>query len=417
MATYKFILKRKKKDGKLPDAGRIYLQYGHDSLTSLIAAKKSIDKKYWDQDKGRVKGKYENKTALNAFLTSFEERVQKFVTNLETEGKSISAADIKTAWDLAEKARVPEATILLSMNNQWKAYIKYLGETTSKKTSQKRAGRTIQTNENSREAFEEFLTTNKIEAIRPEAFTITHFHRWEAFLQNKYASGNTISKRLKHFKAALKHSKKIGYPVGFDLDLIEYSEKAGHKICINDQELEIIQAKELVGRKDLIRDFIVIACNVGLRISDFKRLDKNIQGGDIVIQTQKTGEPVEIPIAPIVFVLLKKYNNVLPSIPEPVFRREVKALFKEIFPDKFLQLKVNGEMTSVHKGDYITLHSFIRTLVNKLHNKGVPVGHIAKLTGKSISVLLKHYLSASQEDASRSMRETFTAPMAIDKTA
>jgi phage antirepressor YoqD-like protein len=93
-------------------------------------------------------------------------------------------------------------------------------------------------------------------------------------------------------------------------------------------------------------------------------------------------------------------------------------LFEELFPEKKLQIKVNGVMTTVLKSDYITPHSFIRSFVSISASKGMAVPLIAKITGKSIQVLLKHYLNASQEQAGKAMLEVWgEAPMKANKTA
>jgi integrase len=417
MASFKFIFKCKTpvKKRKPDTKGRLHLLYTHDSMTGEFSAKLTVMQKFWDSEKGKYK-KHENSIALNKALERFKGKIEAVVTDLQSRGIDPDPAAVKEAYKKALKDSRPEQAITKSMAYLWKEYIEYLKSTPSQVTGEKRSERTVNSNNNSRESFETFLSENKLQAIRPENFSLTHFHKWQAYLQKSYPSGNSQSKRLKHFKAAMKHFKKLGSKIGFDLDEVTPKEKAGLKIHIDEAELKIIEGKELIGRKDLIRDLVLIGCNVGLRISDFKRIDKNIQGNDIVIQTQKTGEPLKIPITPKVKALLEKYGNKLPVIPEPVFRKEVKALFAEVFPDRTMQVKINGKMETVSKSEYITPHSFIRSFVTISANNGIPVPLIAKITGKSVQVLLKHYLNASQEAASKAMLEVWGAsPLKIAK--
>jgi hypothetical protein len=419
MASFKFILKFKKskKTGKKNPLGRVHLLYTHDSKTCEFSTGQAALSKHWNKLKGEYKV-IEGANDLNEVLDTFKKKVNKVVTDLQKKEVYPDPETVKQAYEKSIRESLPESVIVQSMNHLWKGYIKYLEETPSELTGDKRAARTISSNENSRETFEAFLSENKIESIQPKNFTLAHFHKWQAYLQKAFPSSNSRSKRQKHFKAYLRHSKKLGYPIGFDTDEIKPKERPGPKLHIDEEELKVFESKELIGRKDLIRDLIIIGCNVGLRISDFKRLDKNIQGSDIVIQTQKTSEPLKIPIVPKVKALLEKYGNQLPAIPEPVFRREVKELFEELFPEKKLQIKVNGVMTTVLKSDYITPHSFIRSFVSISASKGMAVPLIAKITGKSIQVLLKHYLNASQEQAGKAMLEVWgEAPMKANKTA
>lgn len=427
MATIKFVLRHKKNKltKKVDPVGRIYLQYGHNSLTALISTGRTIDRKFWDKKKGRVK-KHENATTVNSYLSSFETKFDKFVTTLQAGGEDINPDPVKKAYEASLTAALPESAILHSMPHLWNDFIEHL-KTTESKAGFKRSPSTIRVNENSRTAFIDFLKANKIsQAIKPENFTVKHLHSWEKFLMTtkdkhdklRYASPNSRSKVQKHFKSYLKHIKKLGYKVGFDIELVTYIEKAGHKICIEENEIPFFEAAELTGKKEEVRDLILVALNVGMRISDFKRLSENIQDDDIVLQTQKTGEPIRIPITPMVRSILIKYAGKLPSVSEPVFRRDVKYLYKELFPDKFLQVKINGEMMTAHKSEFITPHSFIRTFVTISSNRGMTVPQIAKITGKSISVLLKHYLNVTQEDASKAMKKAWDAsPLKINKEA
>lgn len=404
MASFKFILRFKNSK----TTGRIFLQYGHDSKNCLISSGRIIERKFWDFEKGKYK-KHTDAALMNEALDVLKAKVNKVVAELQTKGAYPSPDKVKAAYEQSLIASLPEQEIVKSMPVLWKDFITYMETTPSRVTGYPRSPDTIRRNENNRLAFIKFLNESKIGiAIKPENFTIKHFHQWEQFLLKNFTAVNTRSKAQKHFKAFLSHHKKQGGRIGFSLDEITYKELAGHKFHIDEQELTIIEKAKLIGAKDQTRDLIILGCHLGLRISDFKRIDKNIQGDSIILQMQKTGRSIDLPIVPKVKKILEKYDYKMPRISEPVFRRDIKALYKDIFPDKFVQVKVNGEMTTLHKGDFIGPHSFIRTFVSISEARGMTPNEIAGITGKSISVLIKHYLSNSTKERNKdSMTKTW----------
>lgn len=452
MATVHFIIRSKDlgikkkigKDGKLVkgkdgkpvkifdekkrnEPALIFAQYTHrigkDYSSVLFSTGKKIEPKYWNEEKGRVKT-HEKADSINRFLNRFDSKLSNVATDLQNKEIEPIPVKVKEAFKENEKARLPEVELTRSILHQWRDYLD------SRKHSVKALTHSNQ--RNSLEALEVFLKEQKIESLRPESFTLKHLTKWQDFLNSKHAS-NTVAKRLKHFKAFLKYFQELGGQPGLSLNKIKYRETEGVKIYLSEEEFEIFQdapvkditsVKVMRGGKfetvyvnlEQVRDLFVLQCNTGLRISDLKRVDKNIKGNKIVITTKKTGAKIEIPISPAVRAILEKYNYQLPQISEQKINDGIKAIYKICFPENTIQIRKGNDFETFHKWELISTHDAIRTFITLSAERGMNVSAISKITGKSIPVLLKHYLSQSQKAAEKEMEKAWgTSPLRIAK--
>ncbi len=417
MATVKCIIRSKDKP-KRNEPARIYAQYTHrigkDYTSSLFTTGKDIEPKYWDEHKGRAKA-HESAANLNKFLNKFESRILDVSTDLQNKDIEPIPVKVKEAFKENEKARLPEAELTRSIINQWRDYLN------SRKNSIKAL--TYSNQRNSLEALEVFLKAQKMESLRPENFTVKHLTKFQDCLNEDLAS-NTVAKRLKHLKSFLKYYQELGGMTGLNLSKIKYKETPGIKIYLTEEELEIFKDAQVNGINSVkverggkietvyvnlehVRDLFVIQCNTGLRISDLKRLDKNITKTKIIITTKKTDANIEIPISPTVRAILEKYKYQLPEITEQKINDGLKGIYKICFPKNNIQVR-NGEgFETIYKWELISTHDAIRTFITLSAERGMNVSSISKITGKTIPVLLKHYLSQSQKVADMEMEKAW----------
>lgn len=426
MATVHFIIKKKDRV-KRNEPALIFAQYTHrigkDYTSVLLSTGKKIEPKFWNEDKGRVKT-HENATSFNKFLNRFQSKLDNVATDLQNKDIEPIPVKVKEVFKENEKAKLPEAELTRSILHQWKDYLNSRKHTVKALTHSNQR--------NSLEALETFLKEQKTESLRPESFTIKHLTKWQDYLNSKHAS-NTVAKRLKHFKAFLKYYQELGGQTGLNLTKIKYKETEGVKIYLTEEELEIFQdatVKDITSVKvkrggkietvyvnlEQVRDLFVLQCNTGLRISDLKRVDKNIKGSKIVITTKKTGVNIEIPISPTVRAILEKYNYQLPQVTEQKINDGIKAIYKICFPKNTIQVRKGSDFETVHKWELISTHDAIRTFITLSAERGMTVSAISKITGKSIPVLLKHYLSQSQKVADKEMEKAWgSSPLRIAK--
>ena len=98
---------------------------------------------------------------------------------------------------------------------------------------------------------------------------------------------------------------------------------------LNDNELETLHRFDLSATPhlDRARDLFLVGCWTGLRFSDFSQIrPENItekeDGKYITIETQKTGELVEVPLHDTVLEIMEKYQNKYANSLPPSLRNQ-----------------------------------------------------------------------------------------------
>jgi site-specific recombinase XerC len=308
-----------------------------------------------------------------------------------------------------EIAKAEVSKKVSTMCELWEQFLAAIKETISEPT--------FLSYEDSLNTFKAFLEKNKWQSITLDKFTITHYKKFQGYLKQTLPSTNTQAKKLKHFKQLLTHVAKLKFEIGFDPEEVKYKETPGLKISLSEEELQTFIDADIKDRTlDNIRDLWVIQCSVGPRISDLKRLDKNIKGNKIIIETQKARKGIEIPIPPNVRAILEKHNYALPKISEARYREGIKELYKKYFPDNTIQVREGNAYKDVPVWEEISSHDAVRTFITLSHERGMSVNSIAKITGKTVKVLLSNYLVESQKVADKEMEKAWGAsPLKIAK--
>lgn len=421
MATVKLIQRTDKinKAGLAP----IFAQYTHDSRSLLFSTGVRVEPKYWNEEDREVK-RYPDKDLQKKFNKKLGDFKSKIIGYSIALGDSAYPSKVKELYENEERAKVPEAELSRSILALWKDYL----ETRRPGISP----RTYNSEKNSIQALEGFLLKEKKQTLTPESFTIKHLSRLENYLateakrsrsqkakgdQGKALSKNTIAKRLKHFKTFLKYHLKAKGNVGFDLNDLKYKETPAPKVYLTEEELALFESFKFEKEKhSRVRDLFILGCNTGLRISDLKRLDKNLEGGKIKLTTQKNNKAVEIPISPTVRRILKAYDYQLPQYSEDKFRAYLREAFKIAIPSSTVQVRSGNKFQTVPKWELISPHDAIRTFITLSAERGMTFNSIAKIVGKSPAVILKHYLSESQRTADKEMEKAWGAsPLRIAK--
>ncbi len=428
MSKTKFVLRLgKKKKSDLTKPFPIYMKYSHQEAKVLIATGRACEPGQWYSKEGKPKNNIELGERLKEFETEFNKNARDKVIGDPEPYK------VKEAWEAyktEKKTKVPEAVLKHSILARWSEYLEFLEETLFK--GRKRTSGTIRNNKNSRELFSKYLKSKNRQSIKPEAFTLLDFQKYEHWLVNspeairtknkteevKIKAPNGVAKSLKTFKSFLKWHAKKGGLVGFNLSEIEYSETAGTKIALTEKELNMIAQTEFEGRQNLVRDLMVLQGSTGVRISDLQRLCNNLteDKSHFKIKTKKKGKIVLVPVLPLAKEVLKRNNYNLPEIPEQKYREGIKSIYQGLWPSKTIEIGEGDNLKEVFVWEEISSHDLVRTFINIQWKKGISVPTIALITGKSLQVLLKNYLNEDQEFASKELLEKYeTSPLRIAK--
>lgn len=419
--TIIFYLKKAKK--ATPTSLIMVKIYHHQFLygVCISSTKERIPAKDWIQptkrvgeklESGRPKRGYES---LELRLLDIKRQVIDFIRdNPQNVTRAALKQHLKGQTPKEEKPNAIEAVDEKTMIDLWSEYLASIKDTVEWRTFNSYSNSFETTPGKKRKGinFREFVIDKGWEKISPKNFTIDHY-RWYHGHLNKNVKPNTVAKRLKHFKQFLSHLvQDLKVPVGFDIERIRYKEIAGLKLSLSEDELHAYIDADLANHLIKVRDLAVIQCSTGLRISDRQRVDKNIRGDKIVIEAQKTRAKMEIPITQQVRQILEKYNYQLPQISEQHYRAGIKEIHKKLFPNQKVQVRDGNGYKDVYVWEEISSHDMVRTFINLSAERGMPIPSIAVITGKSVAVLLKNYLVASQKVADRDMAKAWGVAMA-----
>lgn len=354
----------------------------------LYSTKEKVAPRYWDAINGQTKKPFD---FINARLSQILTDAQMFISlNRKILTREVLANHLD-GMRPTEVAEEKPATLL----GEYQIYLDI------KKGSV--VPRTFRVYQNSFNVFKSFLESRKSTRMLAGNFDKKYYELFRSWLKQRYPkSDNTVAKNLKHFKMAV----NSGIKLGMNPDEISFRETAGLKLSLTEQQIEALLKLNLEPRLDRIRDLMVVQAHVGVRVSDLFRLNENIKGDRFVIRAQqKTKKPVEVPIMPVVRIILNKYNNRLPFMSDVKYNLGIKKIMKKLDEKSTVQVREGDTYVNKLIWQEFSSHDLVRTFITIAADKGIPVSSIAQLTGKTVSIIEKNYLSNTQETAERHLLE------------
>ena len=261
-------------------------------------------------------------------------------------------------------------------------------------------------------------------------------------LKNNYAL-NTISKDIRTIKTVCNHAKHNGLTTSHQLDRIKTPQHKTEKIYLTFEELqkiENIDKRRLNDNYDNAKDWLIISCYTGQRISDFMRFEKtmiryekNKQGilKPFIEFTQvKTNKIMTVALHPKVIEILEKRNNDFPKpISDPKYNLYIKqvcriaGLIDKIKGSKLTDL--NSETTTekktknkdevkqyrkevgmYKKWELVTSHIGRRSFATNFYGT-IPTTYLINVTGHSSEAMFLNYLGKSNKDLAMEITNYF----------
>ena len=225
-------------------------------------------------------------------------------------------------------------------------------------------------------------------------FDNAFFMDFIAYLRTeKNISDNTLQRKLGFFKSFLNWCIISGYQVNMDFKKVRVKTRETSHVSLTEDELQTLTEIKLNERLDYYRDLFLIGVYSGQRYSDYSRFNrKYIEGDNIKIRAQKTGQFSYIPLSKKLKAILEKYDWQLKTIASQKFNIAVQDIcriagFNEIIQvDKFYGSKKVSK--DVPRWQMITSHTARRSFITLSLNKGVPDYLIMQVTGiKSLKTL------------------------------
>ncbi|HUH72886.1 MAG TPA: tyrosine-type recombinase/integrase [Chitinophagales bacterium] len=233
-----------------------------------------------------------------------------------------------------------------------------------------------------------------------------------AFQKENGYSQNTIQRELLSVKTICKHARFLGLETSPQLDNLRVDKVKTEKIYLTFDELEAIENKVFDSDYlDNARDWLIISCYTGQRVSDFLRFTKKmirVENGKSLLEfTQmKTDKIVTVPMHKKVLNTLDKRSGEFPrSLSDQRYNEYIKEVCKltgitELVQGSKLMETDKGfrKVAGVYpKYELVSSHIGRRSLASNFYGK-MPTSHLIYITGHGSEAQFLNYIGKSNKD-------------------
>lgn len=419
----------------------IVVSNGRDRLTQKPIVYRrytgfDVNVKDWSFTTGRPKQNDASLKKLDSSLTELKSHINSLINSESANGVQIDGDWLQLQLDFFNGKLDPEA-ITLEEKERFlltKCFERYITTPPVKKTKSKpRTAATItkyNTLKFKIEGFEKFTKTKYYVKDVNIEFRDSFFNY---LVTQEKLSENTAGRYLSFVKTVCLDAKIRGAEVNKELEVVTGTSEEAYKIFLTFDEIYKIENKVFKRvALDNARDWLVIGCYIGQRVSDLLNLtSKNIiykNGLHLIELTQKkTGKKVVIPISEPVQDILDKRKGEFPSkISAAKFNEHIKEVAKQagltqkVEGAKIDNLVSEEEMkkgaSAVHrkivgkfpKWELVTSHICRRSFATNYYGEMItPL--IMNITGHSTEKQFLEYVGKKPLDHAQQIAEYFTS--------
>ena len=237
---------------------------------------------------------------------------------------------------------------------------------------------------------------------------------------------NTMQRDLVFIKTFCKHARHLGLETHHQLDSLRLDRAKVEKIYLSFEELEKIEKIEkekLTESLENAKDWLIISCYTGQRVSDFLRFTKEmirIENGKHLLEftQQKTGKIMTIPLHKKVLEIIEKRNGDFPySISDQKYNDYIKVVCEVAKINHFITgskkvetAKDSGiyrkKTSSYKKHELVTSHIGRRSFATNFYGK-IPTTYLIYVTGHSTEAMFLTYIGKSNKDIAMELTNYF----------
>ncbi|WP_116789899.1 tyrosine-type recombinase/integrase [Flavobacterium psychrotrophum] len=420
MATVNYLYRSTKESANLI----LRLLYRHDNKDHVIGAntKCEVSKEYWNKyhNQKRIKDidLFDKQAEIKSELKEVEKHVLKAFNATQT-------IDVNKKWlqtQIDNYYNPPAAPVSLptELVKYMDIYIEYkrgeLTETTIRKCN----------------VIKQMVT--RYQTDRDKALLIsdvdTHFKKdYEDYCANNGYAPSTVARSVRFIKTVCRHAKFNGLETNHQLDGIKTKQYKTEIIYLTKAELETIsETTGLTKSLENARDWLLISCYTGQRVSDFMRFTKdwiryetNRQGEKkpLIEFTQvKTGKKMTIPLSKLVIDILQKRNGEFPrALSDQKYNAYIKEVCKaaglnhEVYGSKKVETSPGSKLYRKDTGlfekwELVSSHIGRRTFAT--NNYGIiPTSFLIYVTGHSTESMFLAYIGKSNKDIAMELTNYF----------
>ena len=246
----------------------------------------------------------------------------------------------------------------------------------------------------------------------------------EYYIENNY-SANTRSKEYNIVKTFLRYSVFKGKKINESVLSHSFKKGEAKSIYLNFDEIEAINNTEF--EDDYLinaKDWLVISCYLGQRISDFMRFDKSMIHIDdnkkyITFTQQKTTKEVTVPLHKNVIEILNKRNGNFPrAISDQRYNEYIKIVCEKAGINEIVEgkkqldvskedeenSKIRNVLGKYPKWELVTSHIGRRSFASNYYGK-IPTPYLINVTGHSSEKIFLDYVIVEANDLSKQLAQ------------
>lgn len=231
-------------------------------------------------------------------------------------------------------------------------------------------------------------------------------------------SQNTIAKALKFIKTICYHAESNNIEVSKKLSGLQINTIKVEKIYLDLNELSLIENCKDITKEHLInaRDWLLISCETGQRVSDFLRFTKDMirfeNKKPLIEFTQvKTGKIMTVPLSKKVMTILEKRNGNFPTkMSDQRYNEHIKDVCETAKINKVikggLQIDNRKVIGMYPKWQLVTSHIGRRSFATNNYGK-IPTALLIGVTGHSTEQMFLEYIGKTDTQKAMQLADYF----------
>jgi len=385
---------------------RFKLTINYETITGSTNLK--IETKNWDFKNARTKPSFKFSSQFNITLNRLEERLTAILYELGANSELTKNHFLASYYGENNKPN-------LSMS----VFLFYENYFVPNKRKEGRSSETIKSYLHSMSKLEKYCAFRK---FSKDTLTLKRIMEYDFYLDYigylNLDCGHMLNYQgglIKQLITVINHAKELGI---HNQNLPKNYKKPSETIepiILEKTELEALEfSDKLSDLESIARDWFVISCKTGLRISDFLELQHahfNFEKNMISLRTQKNSNKlIDIPISESIHRILKKNNGKLPpNITEALFNSNIKEACKKagINSSIIIERKIKGRIQSAQVPKYskVSAHCGRRTFATHAFQDGLlELPELMLITGHSDLSTLMLYIRVDNKKAAMKMQ-------------
>lgn len=229
-------------------------------------------------------------------------------------------------------------------------------------------------------------------------------------------SDNTLSRSVGFMRTILNHLEKKGTRTTINEVEIPRYKKNQTSVILSEEELLKIKEAKVSKELEAARDWLIISCYTGQRISDFMRFDQSMvetiaECSCLSFVQRKTGKQIILPLHPMVEeVLLKNNGGFPPRISHIKYNEHIKEVAREAGIAEEIVASIRqghrNVLDLIPKWKAVTSHIGRRSFATNFYGK-IPTSLLIVATGHSSEAMFQKYVNRLNEEHVKALSNYF----------